>query len=78
VYKGPPFSDKTAKINFITSWADDIIHSSNYILITWCNEINFWGFVCVIQWWALHVVMIILIHHKLNGSNVAVKTKNNK
>jgi len=48
---------KTAKINFITSWAEDIICSSYYILSQWCDEINFCYFTCVTQWRALHVVI---------------------
>ena len=48
---------KTAKINFITSWAKDIICSSYYILSPWCDEINFCCFICVTQRWALHVVI---------------------
>jgi len=37
---------KTAKINFITSMAMDIIRSSYYIHGPWCDEINFCRFIC--------------------------------
>ena len=32
---------KTAKINFITPWAEDVIRTAYYILGPWCDEINF-------------------------------------
>ena len=48
---------KQQKIRFITSWAVDIIRSSYYILSPWCDGINFCCFICVTQWWALHVVI---------------------
>jgi len=48
---------KTAKINLITSWAEDIIRTAYYILGPWCDQINFCCFICVIQWWALHVII---------------------
>ena len=35
----------------------DIIRSSCYILGPWCDEIDFCCFICVTQWWALHVVI---------------------
>jgi len=46
---------KTAKIDFIISWAEDIIRTVYYIHSPWCDEINFCCFVhvCVTQWWAL-------------------------
>jgi len=47
---------KTAKINFITSWAEDIVHSSYYILSLSCDEINFCCFICVTRW-SLHIVI---------------------
>jgi len=43
-------------INFITSWAVDIIRSSYYILGPRCNGINF-AVLYVTQWWAIHVVI---------------------
>ena len=49
---------ETAKINFITSWAIDVIRSSYYIPGPCCDEINFWGFICVIQWWVLGRVRV--------------------
>ena len=50
---------KTAKINYrpITSWTEDIIRTTYYIHGPWCDEINVCCFICVTQWWALHVVI---------------------
>jgi len=48
---------ETAKINFITSWGEDIIRTAYYIHGPWCDEINFYCFICVTQSWALHVVI---------------------
>ena len=39
------------------SRAADIIRASYYICGPWCDEINFCCFICVTQWWALHVVI---------------------
>jgi len=43
---------KTAKINFITSWAEDIIRTAYYIYGRRCDKINFCCFICVTRWWA--------------------------
>ena len=40
-----------------TSRAEDIIRTAYYILGPWCDKINFCCFICVTQWWTLHVVI---------------------
>jgi len=48
---------KTAKVNFVTSRAVDIIRTAYYIHGPWGDEINFCCFICVTQWWPLHAVI---------------------